>query len=106
MLDVALDKESYKPGDVAKLRIASKQGGKALIAVLANGLVMSKEVEIAKGGGEVDLQVGDDWGRARTQQPCLTVRWTSRRSVCPARDWYQVDRRRSVGTNAEGFAAG
>jgi uncharacterized protein YfaS (alpha-2-macroglobulin family) len=62
MLDVALDKESYQPGETAKLRIASKQGGKALIAVLGNGLVMSKDVDIAKGGGEVELTVGEDWG--------------------------------------------
>ncbi len=62
MLDVALDKESYQPGETAKLRIASKQGGKALIAVLGNSLVTSKEVDIAKGGGEVELTVGEDWG--------------------------------------------
>ncbi len=62
MLDVALDKQSYQPGETAKLRIASKQGGKALVAILGNGLVMSKEVDIAKGGGEVELTVGEDWG--------------------------------------------
>jgi uncharacterized protein YfaS (alpha-2-macroglobulin family) len=62
ILDVALDKASYRPGETATLRIASKQGGKALVAVLGNGLVISKEVDIAKGGGEVTLTVGDDWG--------------------------------------------
>jgi uncharacterized protein YfaS (alpha-2-macroglobulin family) len=62
MLDVALDKESYQAGETAKLRIASKQGGKALVAVLGNGLVTSREVDIAKGGGEVELTVGEDWG--------------------------------------------
>jgi hypothetical protein len=62
MLDVALDKASYKPGDTAKLRIASKQGGKALVAVLGNGLLSTQEVEIAKGGGDVSITVGDNWG--------------------------------------------
>lgn len=62
MLEVALDKDSYQPGETAKLRIASKPGGKALVAVLGNGLVTFKEVEIAKGGGEIELTVGDDWG--------------------------------------------
>jgi hypothetical protein len=61
-LDVALDKDSYKAGDTAKLRIASKLGGKALITVLGNGLHMMKEVDIAKGGGEVDVPVSDTWG--------------------------------------------
>ncbi len=62
MLDVALDKPTYKPGDTAKLRIASKQGGKALVAVLGNGLLDMKEVDLAKGGGEVELKVGETWG--------------------------------------------
>ncbi len=62
MLDVALDKASYQPGDTAKLRIASKHGGKALVAVLGNGLITTQEVEIAKGGGDVLLKVGSDWG--------------------------------------------
>ncbi len=61
-LDVALDKDSYKSGDTAKLRIASKLGGKALIAVLGTGLDLMKEVDIAKGGGEVEIPVDAEWG--------------------------------------------
>lgn len=62
VLDVALDKESYRSGDTAKLRIASKQGGRALVAVLGSKLHLLKEVDIPNGGGSVDLAVGDDWG--------------------------------------------
>lgn len=62
MLDVALDKETYQPGETAKLRIASKQGGKALVTVLGRGLISTKEVEIAKGGSDVEIPVGEDWG--------------------------------------------
>ena len=62
MLDVALDKASYAPGETAKLRIASKQGGKALVAVLGRGLLSTQEVDLPKGGGDVDIKVGSDWG--------------------------------------------
>lgn len=62
MLDVALDKPTYKPGETAKLRIASKHGGTALVAVLGSGLHLTREVEIAKGGSDVEIPVGDDWG--------------------------------------------
>ncbi len=62
ILDVALDRASYHPGDTAKVRIATKEGGKALIAVLSGGLLSMQETEIAKGGGEVDVAVGDNWG--------------------------------------------
>ena len=62
ILDVALDRASYHPGDTAKLRIATKQGGKALVAVVSGGLLSMQETEIANGGGEVDVAVGSDWG--------------------------------------------
>ena len=62
ILDVALDKVSYQPGDTAKLRIASKTGGKALVAVLGSGLLSSQEVDVPKGGGDVSIKVGTDWG--------------------------------------------
>lgn len=61
-LEVGLDKARYSPGDTAKLRIASKLGGKALIAVLSNGLVATETVDLPKGGGEVPVKVGTDWG--------------------------------------------
>jgi len=62
ILDVALDRASYKPGDTAKVRIAAKQGGKALIAVLSGGLLSVQETQIADGGGESEVAVGEDWG--------------------------------------------
>jgi alpha-2-macroglobulin len=62
ILDVALDRASYKPGETAKLRIATKQGGKALISVLSNGLLSQQEIDIPNGGGEADVQVGEGWG--------------------------------------------
>lgn len=62
MLDVALDKATYQPGETAKLRIASKHGGKALVAVLGRGLISAEEIEFPKGGGDVEIKVGDDWG--------------------------------------------
>ncbi len=51
-----------KPGETAKLRIASKQGGKALVTVLGRGLLSKQEVDIAKGGSDVEIEVGSDWG--------------------------------------------
>lgn len=62
ILDVALDKQSYKVGDTAKLRIATKLGGKALVAVLGGKMHTMQEVEIPNGGGSVDIPVGEDWG--------------------------------------------
>ncbi len=62
MLDVALDKPTYNPGDIAKLRIASKLGGKALVTVLGSGVIATQEVDLPKGGGEVRIPVDASWG--------------------------------------------
>ena len=62
LLDVALDKESYSVGDTAKLRIASRHVGKALVAVIGGGMHTMKQVSVVKGDNEFDLTVGSDWG--------------------------------------------
>jgi hypothetical protein len=62
MLDVALDRASYKVGETAKLRIATKIGGKALISVLSDGLLSQQQIDVPNGGGEAEVQVGDNWG--------------------------------------------
>ena len=83
MLDVALDKPSYKAGETARLRIASRQGGRALVAVLGGGLLAAHEVEIPKGGGDVPITVGSDWGPGAYATALSTGRWT-RPAACPA----------------------
>lgn len=62
VLDVALDKETYQPGATARLRIATRVGGRALVTVLGGKMHFMTEVDIPNGGGSVDLPVGNDWG--------------------------------------------
>ncbi len=62
VLDVALDKQSYRSGDTAKLRIATRLGGRAMVAVLGSKLHALRQVDVPNGGGSVEIPVGDDWG--------------------------------------------
>lgn len=62
MLEVALDKPTYNAGEVAKLKIVDRLGGRALVAVLREGLLTSQEVELPAGGGEVAIPVKETWG--------------------------------------------
>lgn len=63
VLSVALDKESYQVGDTAKLKITSKEGGRALITILGTGgLKVAREEMVAKGGAEITIPVAKDWG--------------------------------------------
>jgi uncharacterized protein YfaS (alpha-2-macroglobulin family) len=61
MLDVALDKDSYRPGDTARVKIGSRMAGRALIAVLSSGLLTTQEVDLPAGGGEVPIKIGEGW---------------------------------------------
>ncbi len=61
VLDVALDKPSYRAGETARVKITSRTGGRALIAVLNAGLAATQEVELPAGGREVPLRVSEDW---------------------------------------------
>jgi alpha-2-macroglobulin len=62
VLDLALDKAAYKPGETARLKVASRMAGKALVAVLGSGLASTIEVDIPVGGAEVPVIVSDAWG--------------------------------------------
>lgn len=62
MLAVALDKPVYKSGDTAKLKISTQVGGKAMIAILSNGLVSARDIHVASGDSEVEIPVGENWG--------------------------------------------
>ncbi|MCB1509635.1 MAG: alpha-2-macroglobulin family protein, partial [Hyphomicrobiaceae bacterium] len=63
VLLVALDKEAYKAGETARLKITSKDAGRALITVLGTGgLKSTTEVSVPKGGTEVTIPVASDWG--------------------------------------------
>ncbi len=61
VLDVALDKPSYKAGETARVKIASRMAGRALVAVMSSGLASTQEVDLPAGGGEVPIRVSDDW---------------------------------------------
>ncbi|EKE44985.1 Alpha-2-macroglobulin N-terminal domain family protein [Oceaniovalibus guishaninsula JLT2003] len=62
MLEVSLDADRYRPGDVARLRLVPRHAGQALIAVMSDRLIDMRAVAVAEGANTVDLPVTDDWG--------------------------------------------
>ncbi|MEE9588693.1 MAG: alpha-2-macroglobulin family protein, partial [Hyphomicrobiaceae bacterium] len=62
ILEVALDKERYLPGDTANVTIEPDGAGKAFIAVIGNGLLAMQEVDVPAGGVTVPFKVDDKWG--------------------------------------------
>ncbi len=59
---MSLDKSTYRPGETARLHLAARYAGKALITVTAGGLIEMKTVDVPASGTTIDLQVGESWG--------------------------------------------
>jgi uncharacterized protein YfaS (alpha-2-macroglobulin family) len=61
-LELSLDKEMYRSGETARLRIVPRAAGTALISVVSNRLIAMQTVEVGEGATLVDIPVTDDWG--------------------------------------------
>ena len=48
-------------GETARIKIATRMAGRALIGVLGSGLASMQEVDLPAGGREVPFRVSDDW---------------------------------------------
>ncbi len=62
MLELSLDKPAYKPGDTARLRMAPRYAGKALVTVLADRVISMQAIDVSEGETTLELPVTEDWG--------------------------------------------
>ena len=61
-LSVALDKEAYRSGETAQLKLDPQFAGTALVMVVDDRIIAMQAVEVPEGGTTVPLTVTDDWG--------------------------------------------
>jgi uncharacterized protein YfaS (alpha-2-macroglobulin family) len=61
-LELSLDREDYRPGDTATLRIVPRYAGTALVTVMSNRVIDMQAVEVSEGENLIPLTVTDDWG--------------------------------------------
>lgn len=62
VLKVSLDKEKYRLGEKAKVRIEPRFPGLALVMVIDDRLIELRAIEVPESGATIDLQVTADWG--------------------------------------------
>jgi uncharacterized protein YfaS (alpha-2-macroglobulin family) len=61
-LRVASDKQNYKPGDNARLRIEPPFAGEALVVIATDRIVATYPVQVPAGGTTVEIPIKADWG--------------------------------------------
>ncbi|PYE85320.1 alpha-2-macroglobulin family protein [Phyllobacterium leguminum] len=94
-LEIALDRESYAPGDVAKLKISPRFAGEALITVGADRLRQVLTQSVPDGSATVDIPVGNDWGAGAYVTVTLFRPGDAQKTRMPMRaigiKWLKVD---------------
>ncbi|MBN9273511.1 MAG: alpha-2-macroglobulin family protein, partial [Mesorhizobium sp.] len=61
-LEIALDKDKYAVGEVARLKVSPHYAGELLVTVGADKLLKTVTASVPAEGGTVDIPVGEDWG--------------------------------------------
>ncbi len=61
-LEMSLDRDSYRPGETAHLRIVPRMAGVAQIEVLSNRLIHRQIVDVPEGETMIPIDVTEDWG--------------------------------------------
>ena len=62
ILDVALDKASYKPGEQAQVKISPRMAGEAIVAIVSDKVLAMQTVTVPEDGATVSFEIGPDWG--------------------------------------------
>ncbi|MCX8955402.1 alpha-2-macroglobulin family protein, partial [Ruegeria sp. NA] len=61
-LEMSLDRDSYRAGETAQLRIVPRMAGIAQVEVLSNRLIHRQMVAVEEGETVIPIEVTEDWG--------------------------------------------
>ncbi len=84
-LEIALDKDSYAAGEVARLQVSPHFAGELLVTIGADRLLKTVTAQVPAGGGTVDIPVGQDWGGGAYVTATLFRPGDAEQSRMPAR---------------------
>lgn len=61
-LQVGADKPGYQPGDKARIRVQSDSGGQALLVVANEKVRETRNLTLAPGNAEIEVEMRPEWG--------------------------------------------
>jgi uncharacterized protein YfaS (alpha-2-macroglobulin family) len=62
LLEIALDKPEYKPGDTMTVAVTARSAGKMTLSVIGDRLITQTTTDVEPGLVKLPLTVGEDWG--------------------------------------------
>ncbi|TIU66303.1 MAG: hypothetical protein E5W13_32860, partial [Mesorhizobium sp.] len=94
-LEIALDKDNYAAGEVAKLKVSPHFAGELLVTIGADKLLKTVTASVPADGSTIDIPVGDDWGAGAYVTATLFRPGDAQETRMPARaigvKWLKVD---------------
>ena len=96
LLEVALDKPDYKPGESMTVAVTARTAGRLTVNVFTDRLVASQSQDVKAGPTRVSLSVGRDWGTGAYMVATLRRPLDAPAQRMPGRaigvQWFSIDR--------------
>ncbi len=97
MLEIALDKPEYKPGDQMIVAITARAAGRITLNVMGERLLSSMTQEVAAGTAKITVPVGSDWGTGAYVVATLRRPLDAEAKRMPGRSigvqWFAIDKK-------------
>jgi uncharacterized protein YfaS (alpha-2-macroglobulin family) len=96
LLEIALDKPEYKPGDTMTVAVTARSAGKVTLAVIGDRLITTTTTDVEPGLVKLPLTVGNGWGTGAYVLATLRRPLDAAEKRMPGRaigvQWFSVDK--------------
>jgi uncharacterized protein YfaS (alpha-2-macroglobulin family) len=106
MLEIALDKPEYAPGESMTVAVTARTAGKVTLSVIGERLLATMTQDVRPGTARLQVPVGKDWGAGAYVVATLRRPLDAKAQRMPGRaigvQWFSIDRKaRTLAVNME-----
>ena len=96
MLETALDKSEYRPGDTMTVAVTARSAGRVTLNVIGDRLLATQTADVKAGVAQIKVPVGSDWGTGAYIVATLRRPLDEPAQRMPGRaigvQWFSIDR--------------
>jgi uncharacterized protein YfaS (alpha-2-macroglobulin family) len=96
LLEIALDKLEYRPGDTMTVAVTARSAGKVTLSVIGDRLITQTTTDVEPSLAKLPLTVGEDWGTGAYVLATLRRPLDAAEKRMPGRaigvQWFSVDK--------------